>query len=41
MQCEFAHAYEWRVGDLVICDNRTTIPRARPTTVPIVASRGG
>ncbi len=29
-QREFVHAHEWRGGDLVICDNRATMPRARP-----------
>ena len=30
MQREFVHAHEWRVGDLVICDNQATMHRARP-----------
>ena len=28
-QRQFVHAHEWRVGDLVIWDNRTTMHRAR------------
>ena len=27
---EFVHAHEWRIGDLVIYDNRATMHRARP-----------
>ncbi|MFP6747701.1 MAG: TauD/TfdA family dioxygenase [Alphaproteobacteria bacterium] len=29
-QRQFVHAHEWRVGDLVIWDNRQTMHRARP-----------
>jgi alpha-ketoglutarate-dependent 2,4-dichlorophenoxyacetate dioxygenase len=29
-QREFVHKHEWRVGDLVIWDNRQTMHRARP-----------
>ena len=29
-QREFVHSHEWRVGDLVIWDNRQTMHRARP-----------
>ena len=29
-QREFVYAHEWRVGDLVIYDNRATMHRARP-----------
>jgi alpha-ketoglutarate-dependent 2,4-dichlorophenoxyacetate dioxygenase len=29
-QREFVYAHKWRVGDLVIWDNRTTLHRARP-----------
>jgi len=29
-QPQFVHAHEWRVGDLVIWDNRQTMHRARP-----------
>lgn len=32
-QREFVHAHEWRVGDLVIWDNRQTMHRARPFPV--------
>ena len=29
-QREFTYAHKWRVGDLVIWDNRSTMHRARP-----------
>ena len=29
-QRRFVHQHEWRVNDLVIWDNRTTMHRARP-----------
>lgn len=32
-QRKFVHAHEWRVGDLVIWDNRQTMHRARPFPV--------
>jgi alpha-ketoglutarate-dependent 2,4-dichlorophenoxyacetate dioxygenase len=29
-QREFVYTYEWQIGDLVMCDNRRTMHRARP-----------
>ena len=29
-QAEFVYSHEWRVGDLVIWDNRCTMDRGRP-----------
>ena len=36
-QRQFVHAHEWRIGDLVIWDNRQTMHRARP--FPVMESR--
>src|SRR5262245_25144172 len=35
---EFVYRHAWRVGDLVIWDNRATMHRARPSTTPRIAA---